>query len=322
MAIHGPCPNCGNHFKSKHKKTYCSYDCYIKSPAFKKQCEKGLKASLKKRGFSLGEEKRCKECEKPIGRTRARKYCSRRCYRKYMSKRFDRWIASPQELALPQNYDEFLTQEELPCLVKDCPWRGHNLSYHMNMTHGISAREFKKLAGFNLRSGIISLPLQETLSSILRPWTEDTLTPGPGRPPSDGKEIPNMPRYQSLEGKEHRQKARALKMLESEPPARTCDQCGKVFQQLVVYGKTKYCSVACRDLYYSERNSKKQYVFTCGVCGSLFRGDKYQLRRIQKNMIVVCSYYCRQKRAAKIARGTWRKTQEFQSKYCGKSEGI
>ena len=92
-----------------------------------------------------------------------------------MAKRFDRWIANPQTLALPQAYDEFLTGEELPCLVEGCNWRGQWLSLHMNYTHGVPADEFKRAAGFNLKSGIISGPMREALAQ--RP---QSLAPGQG----------------------------------------------------------------------------------------------------------------------------------------------
>ena len=65
------------------------------------------------------------------------------------------------KIALPQAFDEFLTSDVLPCLVEGCDWKGHHLSMHMNQTHGVTAENFKKLAGFNLGSGIVSAPLHQ-----------------------------------------------------------------------------------------------------------------------------------------------------------------
>jgi hypothetical protein len=87
------------------------------------------------------------------------------CRRKYQSERFDRWIASPETMPLPQNYDEFLTDNILSCLVEGCRWIGHNLSTHMNFTHGLDALNFKVQAGFNLRTGVISAPMSEKMSN-------------------------------------------------------------------------------------------------------------------------------------------------------------
>jgi hypothetical protein len=111
----------------------------------------------------LAHRAKCLKCGKEFHarESERKKYCNEICRRQYMAERFDRWIASPETIALPQNYDEFLTQEKLPCLVDGCNFEGHKLSLHMNLTHGVTEREFKKLAGFNLSSGITSLPLKK-----------------------------------------------------------------------------------------------------------------------------------------------------------------
>jgi len=153
----GPCPTCGKTFESRYRgKKYCTLECYSKSPE--------LLERLKLKHIRTGENTTCIECGKEFYVKKSRsqrgsgKYCSTICYRKFMEKRFDRWIASPEKLSLPQNYDEFLTLQELPCLVEGCEWRGNFLSLHMNFTHGIARREFKKIAGFNLKSGSFLFP--------------------------------------------------------------------------------------------------------------------------------------------------------------------
>ena len=101
---------------------------------------------------------------RPDGRIYPRRFCSRPCFREWNAKRFDRWFATPESLALPQGYDEFLTKKSLPCLVHGCDWVGDNLSIHMNHAHGICADEFKRLAGFNKGTGVVSPSTSRKLS--------------------------------------------------------------------------------------------------------------------------------------------------------------
>ncbi len=118
----------------------------------------------KRQGFI----RKCEECPAPIYMTptavkRGKKTCSRLCYRKYMAKRFDRHIAHVENINQLSNYDEFLSQPVLGCLIDGCYWRGHNLSLHMNLSHGIKEEEFKRAAGFNLSTGVVSATMQLNL---------------------------------------------------------------------------------------------------------------------------------------------------------------
>jgi hypothetical protein len=121
-----------------------------------------IKKKLPK-NFKTRQTKKCRQCGKTFySKLTASKYtCGEICSRKYFSERFDRWVASPEKLSLPQNYDEFLTKEKINCLVEGCSFVGHHLSMHMNRYHGVQETDFKKLAGFNLSSGITSLTLKE-----------------------------------------------------------------------------------------------------------------------------------------------------------------
>jgi len=284
----GCCPTCGNQFFSKRPKIYCSMKCYLASPR--------LKESLKLNNIKANKKIKttCIECgkeslEKP-SRGKEKMFCNQVCYRKYYAKRFDKWIASPEEIALPQNYDEFLTLEELPCLVKGCGWRGHSLSFHMNMSHGVKARDFKRAAGFNYSSGIISLTLKETL--LNRPNDNgNNLLVGTGW---------NGGRTSSLEAKEHAIKSRTMILAERNGPPRVCKGCGKTFNQSTVFGKMCWCSVECRTQCHIDELREKKYPLVCVVCKKEFLGNKYQLRRSDKNEDVVCSLHCRQKRNGKI----------------------
>ena len=69
-----------------------------------------------------GRDVPCLECgeefyqKRATDRRPARKFCTTVCYRSYMAKRFDRFIANPETLALCQNFDEFLDREEFALL--------------------------------------------------------------------------------------------------------------------------------------------------------------------------------------------------------------
>lgn len=252
------CKKCGNEFSSKKEKFFCSLSCYTKSDQFKELSAANRKASLSPeirdkvaQTLRTGETIQCQECGKDIYKKKSlsgKKFCSVVCSRSFFSKRFDRWIANPETLALPQNYDEFLDQEELPCIFEGCEWVGKHLSLHANSSHGVSRDEFKRVAGFNLHSGIVSKPLAETLrgrdlqglaiDEKMRhaPWSEKTPL-GRGR-------------YISLEAREHQRKVRALV---SHGPDRTCEGCGAVFTQETPFGRQVYCSVACRKKYANYR---------------------------------------------------------------------
>lgn len=260
----GPCKNCGKMFESKKDKQYCSLDCYVSSDQFREmqsrywipsdEVKAKISAKLRK-----GEEVPCLECgaefyQKPPSKGRAaRKFCGTTCYRAHLSKRFDRWIANPESMALPQCYDEFLDREELPCVVEGCGWKGKHLTLHMNQAHGVRANEFKRAAGFNLSTGVISKPLaqclcqrecvgiaagmSETERAVVLAVAQESIATNPIR-------------YRSLEGREHAKKARAML---GAGPERTCIGCGEAFQQSTPMGRALYCSTECRNATYAEQ---------------------------------------------------------------------
>ena len=256
---YGPCPTCGEKFFSKRKKVFCTLGCYTKSPQFLKMLEvnrKAFKNMPKEKRLQIAKRRRtgkyvqCLECKTEIYSkpSRPKKFCTKTCYRAYLAKRFDRWMANPEGLSLPQCYDEFLDSQELPCLVEGCDWEGKHLSLHANLAHGIQADELKRAAGFNLSTGVISRPLAEKLS--LREKIGIAVNNEP--PPESARiAVSKTKRYCSLEAKEHQAKTRALLSLEPGPK-RICRQCKKTFQQTTKFGKTKYCSLDCRNKFYRE----------------------------------------------------------------------
>jgi hypothetical protein len=230
-------------------------DCYITSKQFKAHLEHNAKiaAIANKREHPSVDRRECLECSKEMfvsPPSKEKKFCSRVCYRSYMAKRFDRWVANPEQLALPQCYDEFLNQPELPCLVAGCNWHGHGLSQHMNFSHGITAGDFKRAAGFNLKSGIISRPLAETLSER----KANGFITDPDFFRKRRNTTPTIRTYFSKEASEHRKKARAMA---DTGPTRECKGCGISFTQSTPFGRALYCSKECRDVAYSIKNKVK-----------------------------------------------------------------
>ena len=262
--LSGPCKTCGKKFESRIDKMFCSMDCYIKSDQFREMQSKywapsaEVKAKISEQ-LKKGKDVPCIECgtefyqKQPSKGKPARKFCGTPCYRTYLSKRFDRWVANPEGMALPQCYDEFLDREELACVVDGCDWHGQHLTLHMNQAHGIVADEFKRAAGFNLGTGVIAKPLAEAL--------RERIAVGVAAGMDDNARVAalalsqkslagNYIRYKSLEGREHAKKSRSML---GPGPQRICAGCSTVFQQSTPMGKALYCSRDCRDNAYAEQ---------------------------------------------------------------------
>lgn len=220
--------------------------------------ENSLKGTIAQYGHApVKEVMSCLNCEKEVLRRtgvnkKHHKYCSMVCYREYMAARFDRYIASPESLALPQNYDEFLSRDELPCLIEGCGWSGQRLSNHMNLTHGIKKQKFKEMAGFNATTGVCTPDQSRKMSEgrIGIGWGADYMDylrslQRRGVVPPDSYE----PR---LEAKEHMAKARAL-MVRPEREF-LCVGCGGVIKTTALI--KKYCTTECRDRHYVRPQKK------------------------------------------------------------------
>lgn len=262
VPMRGPCKLCGAPFASRQEKLFCSMKCYVSSSQFSDMLVANRRNLLdpelrRKTGLPTrrGKERPCLECGKPVYRkpSCARKYCTTACYRAYRAKRFDRFIANPESVSLPQNFDEFLSRTELHCLVEGCGWSGKHLSVHVNAMHGIKAADFKRASGFNSGSGLIGSDLARRLSERalhgvavdvdLRP-----VSPGPSQPLEFGSVVA----YRSLEAREHGAKARAL-IAGMPGPRRTCRACNVSFRQSTVFGLAVYCTRECRDRFCAER---------------------------------------------------------------------
>lgn len=258
----GACAGCGNEFFSRREAKFCGISCYTGSKQFtdmlKDSREKAMTpASIAKRATMArrGEGKPCLECGTDVYRKKSamnRKYCSKACYRAYMAKRFDRHIANPEAINLPQGYDAFLDQEILRCPIDGCDWHGQWLTIHVNQMHGITADEFKRAAGFNRSSAIVSKGLAVDLQDRAKQGV--ALLPEYWANANQG--FPKWKRTTpSNEAKEHRVKARALAGV---GPIRICSGCGCEFQQSTPFGKAMYCSKPCRSAHYSKIEKQKR----------------------------------------------------------------
>ncbi len=284
--MHGPCPTCGKMFKSRAKKIFCTMACYMLSPKFS-ALQKTLSGhNAKINADRLAKQKPCPNCGKDV--IKGRKYCGKMCRREFFSNRFDRWVANPEQIALPQCYDEFLDSLELPCLVDGCDWKGKLLSNHCNFTHGITAKKLKEMAGFNRSTGLVSKDVFLKLSESKKQAYVDGKI-GKAFVPAGGSGMGRGARR--LEGIEHANKARALMM--EEGPSRhhlACLHCGADVVQPTA-GRKKYCSTKCRSRYYAMIHSAE---LLCGYCGAAFMGSIHQVSRTRRKLPVFCTLRCRQ----------------------------
>lgn len=301
----GVCAYCGKAFISRIAgKKFCNLACYTRSPEFKERQRRMSAEALFKRIGNLAAKRGdrppsfseahtvsvpCTNCgaetiKKLSGLKQRNVFCGRKCYREFLAKRFDRWIASPQGIALPQNYDEFLTGDDLPCLVDGCTWRGRSLGFHVNMAHGVSAAEFKRMAGFNKGTGLITADIAEAFAARQRELLEHR--------PDIVQAFLDSPRGESVaaksaEAQEHRAKARAL--IEAVYPKKhgTCLRCGREFP-FGPLGWRIYCSKACRHLYYKDRAAERVYDLVCSWCRQGFKGTRNQALRAGRGEPVAC----------------------------------
>lgn len=302
----GPCPQCGAMFESRTEKKYCSLRCYTQSDQFRKMVADNAPIGLARAREVLGRKdpvylsEPCAECGKVMRFTsgRRRRFCSKAHYRSYLAKRFDRWVASPQRIGMPANYDEFLSLDELPCLIPGCGWIGRGLSNHANLAHGIRASAFKRAAGFNLGTGIVAAPTHELLVERNADGKYSDFMELARA--ASGCNPPTGPRgYISQEGREHASKTRALI---GPGPLRSCRACGEKFQQTTPMGRTLYCSIECRTRHYGAQIKAAPRVgMCCGLCGQSFMGTKDQKGRSDAGLTVFCSTHCRQINNAKAA---------------------
>ena len=298
----GPCPTCGKYFLStRRNKLYCDMKCYMSDPVVVERLGRQGRAigelSRKKaeerhkndpNSKYIGPENVCKNCGKHF--RGKKKYCNQGCRREYFNARFDRWIASPEKIALPQNYDEFLLQEELPCLVETCEWSGKHLSSHMNKAHGVTADEFKELAGFNRSTGLVSHDVHKVMSERAKERIEEGVVSlvAPGTPGMPGRGGGKPPR---LEAKEHINKSQAIARSELSDNIVFCRWCKLKIPTQPKMAKKLYCNTYCRSQWYYHQ--KTDVVCPCSYCGEKMVLIKSKLKRHNQGQPVCCSLDCR-----------------------------
>lgn len=266
--LRGPCALCGTQFRSYANKRFCSLVCYSRSGERAARARESLekaramgRASYKSRltvaCAHCGDEKEVR----PSLKGRLWNFCNRVCMRAFYSARFDAFIANPESIALPQNYDEFLDNTELRCPVRGCDWIGKALSYHARLVHCIKAEDFKMMLGFNITSGLISKDLASRLSEAKQAVPRDLQLENVARMREGARVAPRA--YVSLESTEHRRKAmmfrpRVYQPLSEETKRKisetkrqrrrpldplTCSACGCVFYPMT--RRVRFCSNKC-----------------------------------------------------------------------------
>lgn len=290
--LRGPCKICGKMFRAAGKnRKYCSQKCYTSSP----ECVERLRAS---NADKQDQSRKCAVCEKQL-RARQVRCCSKQCARQYFAERFDRFVANPETIALPQNFDEFLAKKKLPCLVDGCDWIGVRLGQHVNWMHGITADKFRELVGFNKTSGLIGIEGSRKASEIARRLVEEGKCGVAFKAYLERQKTGEIPRTQSgpgdrLEASEKRRKAQAI--IRAVLTENTCEYCGKPYQIAKVSSKTsRFCSVRCRSQRDRVARAREVAELICSFCGGHFMGNAFKVQRANKQLPVTCSDDCRNK---------------------------
>lgn len=311
----GPCPTCGRLFPSRLKdKKYCSMDCYTSSGELQTRLRdhnnRVHAEAVARRAADppkmIRNQRRpvsCPQCG-TVFVTLKKKYCSDVCRRAYFSARFDRFIANPERVALPQCYDEFLDSEILSCPVDGCDWTGKQLGNHVNFAHGITADAFRELCGFNAKTGLVSKDVKQVMvDNTRRRIDSGELVPRFTTDDGGDRQVRTNNRAVSLEAREHAKKARAI-MCANYTPSRSipCLECGLSIPQ-PPQGRRLYCDTVCRSKFYRRKNKAE---LKCSFCGEEFWADANQVRASRRGSRICCSLKCRNKmniRAALAFRG-------------------
>lgn len=296
--FHGVCPTCSAPFKSYHAtKKYCSRACYVKSPQFRDQHRLDAETHRKNKTRIC---RQCgvefMDCQKKV----RNKCCSKLCRRKWYADRFTRWAANPGEISLPENFDDFLLQPTLPCLVKGCDWRGEALGLHMNKEHGISAEEVKRIVGFNQGTGMVNPRLLEffvahgqktLLANSPEMWIKDSKTASE-MAKKGGKTA------RTAEWLAHSSKSSSFLNTQRNPDVEVvCRECGVSFFKRVI-NRSIYCSRKCRQTASDKRRLAKIICSAlprpvCANCGRSFDyRHRSQAQNARKGIRVFCGREC------------------------------
>lgn len=254
---YGPCPTCGVMFKSRYEKKYCTIRCYNRSPEFvamaRDHVAKLAAKAREKSGSSDPENPNvtinCLQCKTDFVRPwkrRGDRFCGKACRMRYHAERFDRFVANPETLALPQCYDEFLSQTELPCLVAGCQWVGRSLGLHANHAHGITVGKLRELGGFNRNAAMCTTDVSEMRSAIAAEHGLSDHAPPAKFTPGETRVPP--PGGVRLQHRETLAKIGALNRVTPKPDRVVyCVWCHTLIPQFATAVK-RYCGKRCKEL--------------------------------------------------------------------------
>lgn len=161
----------------------------------------------------------------------------------------------PRELMVPTDYDRYFDNDTLPCLIRHCRWHGRAVAMHMAKIHGIAARDFKQLAGFNLGGGVVTRDSKKKFREAAydrdpdrKQWQRARRA---GLPPDELHKAARQQTYRSSEAEQHHQQV--IDRLKGEPGETRICACGARFQAKMLAKKTTRCP-ACRV----ERRKERQ----------------------------------------------------------------
>lgn len=262
-----------------------------------------------------------------------KKFCDLTCFRKHRNNRFERNLKDPAVVAHPKSYGEFLDSgEKIACLVDGCDWMGKNLSLHMNYSHGISADDFKKAAGFNRSTGVVCRELSERMSQhslsncelesfhLIAPYRHPYANSQPISPEAI-ENRGNANAIIDLRGRGRkisatlstdanrsiaRQRLRD-RISSGKNTRRNCLFCSMTFLSLSV-GRSRYCSKKCQLRAREDRESRQAFcTLECSHCGKSFMASKRQASNKAHGKGIYCSAECKRSRQILMWKA-WRKS--------------
>lgn len=139
----------------------------------------------------------------------------------------------------PADHDEFLAAAVLYCLVEGCRWRGQSLSRHVR-EHGMTAREFKQRAGFNVSTGLVTEAVRERCrqASVDRDAIAKAALHRPSQAVLAAAGAAGNRAYYSIEAKGHLRKA-----AQRTRCWKRCTHCGQRFQGMA---SARFCDPLCQ----------------------------------------------------------------------------
>ena len=162
--------------------------------------------------------------------------------------------------------------------------------------HGIDVVKLRELAGFNRSTGTVSAIEQQRMSVQGKRLVEEgksgqAFIAMVASMKNGEREWPVSKPSGSLEAKEHRRKASALRS--AVVVMRVCSACGVEYQSTSLAHGSVFCSVKCRSTAYAEKGKQGVVEAKCSYCGETFMANKFKAKRAAAGLKVTCSDVCR-----------------------------